>query len=151
MDFTEVFDVLITGLIKVLIIIIPIALGLLTKAIIKYLKEQENILKAKGKLEEIEVLIVLSELAISAAEQLFSTNKAKLDFALAELIRSANHKGISLTMSDAELLIEGSVKAVKNAIGPDFEVLTVDYDPRSEKPFNPRDDGLLNSDPILSE
>jgi len=151
MDFQEVFDVLITGLIKVLIIIIPIALGLLTKAIIKYLKEQENILKAKGKLEEIEILIVLSELAISAAEQLFSANKTKLNFAVSELVRSANDKGICITMDDASLLIEGSVKAVKNAISPDYEVLSVDYDLRSQKPFNPREDGLLNSEPILPE
>ena len=118
MESTELFDTVIEALIKMLIVIVPIILSFLTRAIINFLKQKELQLHADGKSTELTILRTFSNLAVFAAEQIHEGNSTKLNFAITELIRISAGAGIPLSRLDAELLIEGSVKAVKNQLGP---------------------------------
>ena len=55
MDFQEVFDVLVTSLLKLSVIIIPIIIGVLTPMLVKYLNE------LKKKLTNLECFIARNQ------------------------------------------------------------------------------------------
>ena len=144
MDFQEVFDVLVTSLLKLSVIIIPIIIGVLTPMLVKYLNELKKKLIAEGKNTELEYMAIVAELAISASEQLWETNEDKFNYAITELVRFANEANIQITHADATTLIEGSLKAIKQGLDP----ININQTPEfADEPKL----SLLNRDPILND
>lgn len=113
MNTDALLEVFLSALIKLMVVVVPILLGLLTRALVNYLKEQESKLIKENRLEDLALLQEITAIAIQAAEQLFTNNEEKMRYACLELIRKANENDIPITQKDAHLLIEGSVKAVK--------------------------------------
>lgn len=132
MELQEIFDVALSALVKMLVIVIPILAAILTRAILQFLKQKEEQMKHHGKHDELALLKRFAGIAISAAEQMYDTNGMKFNYAAEQLVRLAATAQIPLSHANAQLLIEGSVKAVKEQV-MQYDILEVDVDEIEDK------------------
>lgn len=106
------------ALVKLLIVIVPVLFAILTRAVVSYLKSQQVKLENQNREVEAYLLERLVELAIGTAEEIFDEEQfaEKRDYVSIQLERMADDYGLNLNDEDVQLLIEGSLKRVKNEL-----------------------------------
>lgn len=112
----DILQIVLDSLLKFLVLLIPILFGLLTRAAINYIKAKQLELENKNRLIESRILLRLTSLVVSSAEELFNDNNRKSTWAQLELRRIAFKSGIVLSERDAKTVIEGSLKEVKSEL-----------------------------------
>lgn len=113
--------------VKLLIVVIPVLFAILTRAAVSYLRSQQVKLESENRETEAFLLERMVGLAINTAEEIFDEEQfaEKRDYVSIQLERIAAESGLNLNDEDVQLLIEGSLKRVKN------ELRTWTYGPAS--------------------
>lgn len=106
------------ALVKLLIVIVPVLFAILTRAAVSYLRSRQVKLESENRGVEAYLLERLVGLAIITAEEIFDEGQfaEKRDYVSIQLERMAAENGLNLNDEDVQLLIEGSLKRVKNEL-----------------------------------
>ena len=129
MDFDSVlFDLLIKIVVALVLAAIPPLTAILVR--IAFLKMKQISKKSDFGSDAFWLLNDFVKTSILAAEQTFDSNADKFEYAVEILISFADSFGFSLTEDQAEALIEGMVKSVKQGstlalTPPPKEALTI--------------------------
>lgn len=104
--------------VKLLIVVIPVLFAILTRAAVSYLRSQQVKLESENRETEAFLLERMVGLAINTAEEIFDEEQfaEKRDYVSIQLERIAAESGLNLNDEDVQLLIEGSLKRVKNEL-----------------------------------
>jgi hypothetical protein len=109
----EQIATIIDAIVTLLVATIPIILGVATKYLAGYLKEQQNQLQKQGRHEDLLLLRRIARLAILAAEEIETEAKAKNHYVQLEIYKAAKSAGIPISQRQVQLLLEGSLREVK--------------------------------------
>ena len=121
----EVFlEALTDAALKLAVVLIPIIFAVLTRYLVLYLNKQMINLDRQGKETELIILQEIANIAVLAAEQILLTNEDKFNYAAAHLVAMSNELGIPLDIDQAEVLIESSVRLVKNELPLEFDIIS---------------------------
>ena len=114
----DLLQVALDALIKLLIVVIPILFAILARSAVSYLRAQQVKLENQNREVEAYLLERLVGLAINTAEEIFDEGQflEKRDYVSIQLTRMAAENGLNLNDEDVQLLIEGSLKRVKNEL-----------------------------------
>lgn len=104
-------EVLIPELFDIVVILITILVGAVSRYAIKFLKE-------KGLLAKLQNNKELVKIAVNAVEQTYKTleGSEKLNMAKLELVKLMNEKKVKISEKEIDLLIESAVKEMNDAI-----------------------------------
>jgi len=98
-------------IVNLVILVIAGAVGFITKQITSYLNK-------KGVLSQINGNKEIVKIVVNAIEQTYKTldGKEKFELAKMEILTMAKAKGLKITEKELDLLIEHSVKEMKNGV-----------------------------------
>lgn len=98
-------------IISLVAIVIASLIGILTQKVTEFLKDKGVITKLENKKE-------LTKIVIGAVQQIHTElgGNEKLNVAKSELLRLANEKGIKISEHEMDLLIESSVREMRQAV-----------------------------------
>lgn len=114
----ETINNLLTALIAAFIVVIPVLAAIIVRLAKQYLATLDAKLKVEMKTDQYFLLQEMTELLIKSAEQMFTDNSDKYEYALDTLGDFARDNGIPLTDDSAQDLIEGLLKGVKQGLTP---------------------------------
>lgn len=112
----ENITALMDALVKLMVAIVPLILALATKHAVSFLKDQTAQLEKQGRAEDLALLENIARLAILAAEELHETNTEKNHYVQLRLYKEAKKAGIPISRSQIDLLLEGSLRGMKNEL-----------------------------------
>jgi hypothetical protein len=98
-------------IINLVVAILVACVGLVTRQVVKYLK-------SKGIISQLENNKALVGIVVKAVEQTYKTlhGEEKLNMAKLEVIKLMNDKKIKISEKEIDLLIEASVKEMKDVV-----------------------------------
>jgi|SRR5690606_9887116 len=107
----KMMEVLIPELFDIVVILITILVGAVSRYAIKFLRE-------KGLLAKLQNNKELVKIAVNAVEQTYKTleGSEKLNMAKLELVKLMNEKKVKISEKEIDLLIESAVKEMNDAI-----------------------------------
>jgi hypothetical protein len=111
----EQLSMLIDAIVTALVALIPIILAIATRSASRYLKAKEAELAKQGRLSDIKLLKSTANLAIMAAEQLYMPDqqRAKQRYVQEKIWRESKAIGLPLSEDQVNLLLEGTLKTLK--------------------------------------
>ncbi|WP_025728379.1 phage holin, LLH family [Atopobacter phocae] len=113
---------IINGVISVLVVVI----GVLASGLRRYIVDKSNELRASKDNKEIEVARTLAMVTVQATEQIYNTlhGKQKLNKAIEMFFHALDQRGIAISQTDAQTLIESAVKEMNDTYDVVLDELT---------------------------
>jgi LL-H family phage holin len=98
-------------IINLVVTVLVACVGIVTRQVVKYLK-------GKGLIAQLENNKELVKIVVNAVEQTYKTlhGEEKLNVAKLEVVKLMNEKKIKISEKEIDLLIEASVKEMKDAV-----------------------------------
>lgn len=111
----EQVSTLIDAFVALLVALIPIILAVATRSASQFLKTKGATLEKEGRVADLRTLQTVATLAIMAAEEIYATGASneKKQYVQNRIWRESNNIGVPLSKNQVNLLLEGTLKAIK--------------------------------------